>query len=243
MEIPPNQTYHTYFRLIKLSSELRNPGYNPEEFVASTLESLITNEPSSVELKPVQVTLSELPLSSDSKHSESAAPVMTRFSRNLRTSWRINHLQMVYSAIPVQKLPSLFALYGSNDVDLIVHWKFFDSQVGGQYFVTGLNLGVQQNPIQMSLFNNKKIGRVLFSQTAKEKTALANNLLRNRHIREENPVKLALVIPENIGHDFKAKRSLIFPVGVRLKNNSWNKEVFVELELLPADSNVIVKDE
>ena len=107
--------------------------------------------------------------------------------------------------MPIGRLPELFTLYGSNDLDLICFWEIPGSTRKGHHHIVGIFLGVQQPPLQPSA-GQKNLGRALFAQTEREKTALLNNLLRNRHLREENPVKAVVELDDRLQHDFDKER-------------------------------------
>jgi len=71
----------------------------------------------------------------------------------------------------------------------------------GHHYIIGINLGVQQSPVR-----GKDIliapSRALYEQTVKERTALINGLLKNKHFKDENPLKLTVTCNDVYEHEF-----------------------------------------
>jgi hypothetical protein len=126
-----------------------------------------------------------------------------------RYGWRLSHLSTVFSAMPLAKLLDCFTLYTVDDLDLAVFWSIPDTKQHGNHYTLGMNLGVQQAPLQPEKV--VAMGRSLFAQTEREKMALLNQLVRNRHLRDDALIKVTLVAPDRYTHDFAAKRLTIFP--------------------------------
>lgn len=119
----------------------------------------------------------------------------------------------------------------------------------GYHFISGLQLAAQQAPLQLSRDKSKQLGRALFAQTEREKAAVLNCLLRNRHLREENPVRVVTKVSDSTGamsttpastvlhHDFRSRPSLTVVLTLRLLNTSWNRAVQCQLELLDTNKS------
>jgi hypothetical protein len=86
-------------------------------------------------------------------------------------------------------------------LDIIALWYLPDGQHVGQHYIIGINLGPQQLPVGASS-KTLNLGRSLFEQTEREKTALISSIFRNRHIKEETPVKIILHASDSVLHEF-----------------------------------------
>lgn len=121
-------------------------------------------------------------------------------------------------------------------MDFIMFWRISrpnGTSVTGQYVLPELNLGPMQSILPETVQN--KIGRVLYAQTEREKTALLNSLIRNRYIKDENPIMVYIEVDDNYFHDFKNDSPLVSTIRFKMVNQSSSRNANYILELQPSE--------
>jgi hypothetical protein len=113
-----------------------------------------------------------------------------------RQQWRLANLSERYSDTAKPAICSLFPLYGIDDVDFVVSWRFSSLAVAGNHVVMGINLGFQEELL---------------------KTDPANLKLRERR---DNPVRMLVQASNSMQHDFSRDPICTIPITVLLLNIS-----------------------
>jgi hypothetical protein len=224
-----------FFRLRRVASSNQEQ-MSPEEYTSKALEKLIVGERADKAGPPaLQLRSSSLLLSQGSTTPLQLSPEIMGLTMTTHVQHRTQYLHNTFSAVPKSRIPDLFTLYTYDELDLVVFYDMTDEQnIGhcGCQFVTRLQLGVQQAPLQPSADKSRQLGRALFAQTEREKAALLACLIQNRHVREENPVRVVVAEARETAQDGRVPR--VVPMEIRLYNASWNRNVQCTLELLPA---------
>ncbi|KAI8076416.1 ER-golgi trafficking TRAPP I complex 85 kDa subunit-domain-containing protein [Gilbertella persicaria] len=229
--IPPRQTTFAYYKISR--SETVDTS-RPEAWTSNALGALLVNSDTKAQKpSPVSLNLSKLSFKgSDIPYT--AIPLKT-FALNSRMHWRQGNLESQFPNISQERYGRLFTLYNSGDIDLALYWDIPKMKRHGHHYIIGVNLGVQQNPFQGTHadLTAKTTNRTMFEATAKERTLLVNSLTRNRHLKDESPIKLMISSPDRQVHDFEKEGLLKVPISVQLRNCSWNRTSKYTLELLP----------
>ncbi|KAF7724948.1 Trafficking protein particle complex 8 [Apophysomyces ossiformis] len=227
--IPPRQTTFAYYKIRKIDG-LEKMSWKPEKWTSDALEALLSHADHNEPPEPIELHSSNLCFSGSNTPYD-AVPLKT-FALNSRVNWRVSSLQNQFPTIAREQYPGLFTLYNSSDVDLTLYWDIPNMKRHGHHYIIGINLGIAQNPFQGRV--DAIAGgnsRTIFEATAKERWALVNNLLRNKAIKDESPIKLVIETPNTAQHNF-GKGLLKVPVRITLKNCSWNKSARFRLELV-----------
>lgn len=149
---------------------------------------------------------------------------------------KLIHLQSVYPNLAADKLARLFPLYQTDDVDLVVNWQSEDGTSLGQTFVVGLHMGSQQAAWVPSA--KWKGRRTYLEASEREKQSLISGFLKNRHIREECPIRAIMTADELV---LKPLSDAELDVAFQIINSSWSKSFHLRLELLnPGDDDAYV---
>ncbi|KAG9298934.1 hypothetical protein G9A89_015956 [Geosiphon pyriformis] len=239
--IAPRQTIFTYYRISKLENIHNVDGLKPEQFSKKALQRILSgNDTSKVEPSPIELVVTNLPFTK--RIITNISKPLEGFSVNSRVQWRINTLINQFPAVSPKLHQEIFTLYTTNDVDLSLYWNIPNLQRQGHHYIIGINLGLQQNPFQVKdLLSITPPNRALFEQTFRERTLLINSLLKNKHFKDESPLKLSLKCADIHHHDFWTKCLCVLPIIILIKNCSWSKHVNFNLELLSFDENALVR--
>lgn len=165
------------------------------------------------------------------------------FTMISRQEWRRQYLENTYSLLSRDQLIRIFGLYQADDIDISLFWQLPDLGRSGNHFILGINLAPSCSPLQTSSISSQAMNRgaALFEQTNREKVALLNSIVKNRHIPDEPHLKYFLTIPniqkDSITHDFASQPFLILPIQMHLLNTSWSSKVQYELQLLSSEEN------
>ncbi|CAG8460304.1 5163_t:CDS:10 [Ambispora gerdemannii] len=239
--IAPRQTTYTYYRISKCQIDSPADHLTPEQYALNALERILSGnyESKTLEPSPIELIVTNLPFTS--RVIKNASKPLEGFSLNSRVQWRINALSNQFPALTQKQHEQIFTLYTTNDVDLVIYWNIPSSQRQGHHYIIGINLGVQQNPFQgkeiLALVASAP-NRALFEQTIKERAILVNSLLKNKHFKEESPLKVLLKCKDMYEHNFVSESLCVLPIKIVIKNCSWNKHVGFNLELLSFDENL-----
>ncbi|CAG8459139.1 6976_t:CDS:10 [Ambispora leptoticha] len=238
--IAPRQTTFTYYRISKSQIESPADQLTPEQYALNALERILSSKDESKTPEPPSMELIVTNLPFTSRVIKSSAKPLERFFLNSRVQWRLNSLSNQFPALTQKQHEEIFTLYTTNDIDLVIYWNIPSSQRQGHHYIIGINLGVQQNPFQgkeILAFAASAPNRALFEQTARERAILVNSLLKNKHFKDESPLKILLKCEDKYTHNFVSENLCVLPIKIVLKNCSWNKRVCFNLELLPFDEN------
>ncbi|OBZ86491.1 Trafficking protein particle complex subunit 8, partial [Choanephora cucurbitarum] len=241
--IPPRQTTFAYYKICRAPIVDTS---NPEAWTSHALGALLSSHSNTKNQdsapSPVHLNLSKISFS-ESNIPFDTTPLKT-FALNSRMHWRQTNLESQFPNISQERYHSLFTLYNSGDIDLALYWDIPQMKRHGHHYIIGVNLGVQQNPFQGTHADlmNKNSNRTMFEATAKERSTLINSLTRNKHLKDESPIKLMVSSPDKKTHDFENEGLLKVPVSIQLRNCSWNRTSKYTLELLPWSSDSKSKD-
>jgi hypothetical protein len=123
-------------------------------------------------------------------------------SLSTRQLWRTNYLKSLYPTIASEKLHRIFSAYQLDDLDLATFWSLNGTDRCGHHYIIGIHLGVHQPPL-LPQDQTKALARSLYEQTEREKMVLVKSILRNKHMRDESPIKVMLKAVETVQHDFR----------------------------------------
>jgi len=239
--IEPHQTSLIYYRLIQLTDNEKVPTENmlPEFYSCQRIENFLLGEKN--ENKENKIILYSDHFQCNNKNSLILMKNegLKYFILKSKYNWRMEKLVNQYQYIPKKDLPDLFTLFQTDDVDLLIFWDNNHTKNTSYQFIPGINLGIQQSPLQYSMkFKdnasksvNMINSKALFSQTAQKKKELLNSLLNNKTIRDTSPLRVNIKSKNIIYHDFSQSKTCVVPVTVLIKNCSFNKLAYYKINM------------
>jgi len=238
--IEPHQTSLVYYKLVQLTDneKIKTDNILPEFYSCQRIENFLLGE------KNVNQEHKIILYSDHCKCLNCSLVLMKNeglkyFILKSKYNWKMEKLNTQYPHIPKKDLPDLFTLYQTDDVDLLIFWENANTKSKSHQFIPGINLGIQQSPLQYSakfkdnasksvnMINSK----ALFSQTAQKKKELLNSLLNNKTIRDCSPLRVNLKSKNIVYHDFSQSKTCVVPVTLLIKNCSYNKLAFFKVNM------------
>ena len=135
---------------------------------------------------------------------------------NARMNYRITTLSSQYPMLPKDKFKTLFTLYVSDEVDLILFWSLDDpiskKLRQGHLYLFGMPLS-SQNSMPFDMMLSKDVtamgltSKALFAQTVRERRAFVMSLLKAKH-KEASPIRVSIYSDDDIKHHFGNQRSV-----------------------------------
>ncbi|KAJ1547903.1 Trafficking protein particle complex 8, partial [Nowakowskiella sp. JEL0078] len=216
LKLAPKKTMFMYYKFIRANQKmLDDPETSPEALTTKAIKRLIFGE-AQEELKAPPINLHISSVSKSTPVSCVSSP-FRNLSLNSRVQWRSSSLSVQYPGLTPDKLPNLFTLYSTDDVDLALFWDTPSisqsttvPERSGHHYVIGINLSLQ-SPLQIqrigktanAIFaaSNKSMAKALFAATVRERKTLVNSLLKSR-VKDISPVRMIMKTKNAISHDF-----------------------------------------
>jgi len=238
--IEPHQTSLVYYKLVQLTDneKVKSENILPEFYSCKKIENFLLGEKNEEQDHKIILYSDHIKCLDNSivlmKNEE-----LEFFILKSKYSWRMDKLNSQYPHIPKKDIPNLFTLYQTDDVDLLLFWENVNNKTRCYQFIPGINLGIQQSPLQYSeKFRdnasksvNMITTKALFSQTAQKKKELLNSLLKNKNIRDNSPLRVNIKSKNIIYHNFSQSKTCIVPVSLFIKNCSYNKLAYFKINM------------
>jgi len=238
--IEPHQVSLVYYKLVQLTDneKVQSDDVLPEFYSCKRIENFLLGEKNKEEDHNIILYSDHIKCLNNSlvlMKNEG----LKYFVIKSKYSWRMEKLISQYPHIPKKDLPDLFTLYQTDDVDLLIFWENANTKVKSYQFIPGINLGIQQSPLQYSMkFKdnasksvNMITSKALFSQTAQKKKELLNSLLNNKNIRDCSPLRVNLKSKNIVYHNFSQSKTCVVPVTLLIKNCSYNKVAYFKVNM------------
>ncbi|ORX86207.1 hypothetical protein BCR32DRAFT_265161 [Anaeromyces robustus] len=239
--IEPHQTSLIYYRLVQLTDNEKVPTKNmlPEFYSCQRIENFLLGEKNESQENKIILYSDHFQCKNKDSLILMKNDGLKYFILKSKYNWRIEKLVSHYPYIPKKDLPDLFTLFQTDDVDLLIFWENNHTKNISYQFIPGINLGIQQSPLQYSIkFKDnasKSINMInskaLFSQTAQKKKELLNSLLNNKTIRDTSPLRVNIKSKNIIYHNFSQSKTCVVPVSIFIKNCSYNKLAYYKINM------------
>ncbi|KAJ3129473.1 Trafficking protein particle complex 8 [Nowakowskiella sp. JEL0407] len=254
--LPPKQTTFMYYRFKRAVEESLDVEHSPEALTTNAVKNLIFGKSAKLkDVPPLQMIVSSL--NKENPISCVSNPTAI-FSQNSRVQWRVSSLSAQYPGLLPEKLPELFTLYYTDDIDLAIFWTSQPNNTlsptntatptsptpikNGHHYIIGINLSLQ-SPIQLQRIGktsnaiisaaNKTMAKALFEATVRERKQLVTSLLKMKG-KDVSPVRVVMKVDSEV--DFGNKSQCILPFTICLRNTSWVNAADYTLDLLPSSS-------
>ncbi|KAI9345284.1 ER-golgi trafficking TRAPP I complex 85 kDa subunit-domain-containing protein [Obelidium mucronatum] len=249
-QLKGKQTSFAYFRFTHDKQRPSRPKPSPEQSTTEAIVNFIINENQPFVPSPVDLNISNVALQNEQVVCNTA-PFNT-FCIQSRSTWRAQSLAMHYSALPAERLSSIFTLYFTDDADIVLFWEAPPLVPGGSprfghHFIIGINLSLQ-SPLQLLARIGKNASnltfqsRSLYAATVSERKTLIDGLLKPKQ-KDVSPIRLILESERNFADDFENSGDLILSFSARLRNSSWENTVSYSLELPSNESNQALEND
>ncbi|RKO97642.1 hypothetical protein CXG81DRAFT_26715 [Caulochytrium protostelioides] len=251
--LAPRQTAFVYLRFMRIASNLAAHAKQPTIEAASlrAIEQVVAQgKPHPLTGVNVAVMASDILMPAASEAGMPATEPRRRIlpqaepfrslSLASRRQWRTSHLKNQCHNVPEAMLPSLFSLYGTDDVDLALFWKDTSGKMGHHYII-GINLSLQAPvlfvPAQIRhLEQAADRARLLFTSSVQERKLIVHSLLHPR-VKDASPLRAQMLAPDAIEHDFATVPFCTVPVTLVLQNTSVHRACFYRVHMVqPAAS-------
>jgi hypothetical protein len=208
----------TVFEYAKVCANKVSPTFEAERWTSQSIEYFIDEGKISTANKPgdVNLVVSTLP------DGATAVPLLTYLTETHRQH-KLTHLSNIYPNVPKDKLAKMLALYQTDEIDLALTWTAMNGTVRGEHYIVCQHLSAQQ--IAWVPSAKWKGRRTYVESSEREKQTLISSFLKNRHIREECPVRAIMKLGDG-------PIDGVLDVSIELDNSSWSKSFSYKLELL-----------
>lgn len=153
-----------------------------------------------------------------------------------RTLAKLNSLKQQYPGLTVDQLLTFFALYWTDDLDLVLFYNCMEAQFKGHLTLNGLNFSLEPAlPIAgwFSGLDEKVLaGRALFERTFRERKELITSLLKSK-MSDSLPIRVILKCQADTKLDGDY---VVFPVTFLIANTSWMHQVEFDFDVNDAYS-------
>jgi hypothetical protein len=219
--IEPHQISLIYYKLVQLTEneKIKSENMLPEFYSCQRIENFLLGEKNKDQEHKIILYFNHIQCNNNSlilMENEG----LKYFILKSKYIWKMEKLVTQYPYIPKEDLPDLFTLYQTDDVDLLIFWENNSTKIKSHQFIPGINLGIQQSPLQYSMkFKdnpsksvNMITSKALFSQTAQKKKELLNSLINNKMIRDCSPLRINLKSKNIIYHNFSQSKTCVIPL-------------------------------